>query len=139
MSWATRAVQGHDIWVTLFFELCPFWMGTCIFVSWTFVAPTTETVPARQTGKPVLTSPRRAARATARAGASLGVGSDRGDRVFMVCGRVLRTSRMLHHGGLNSTIPQVKETGHRNSGIARVNVDATRFWGGAAIRKLHPR
>jgi hypothetical protein len=120
------------------FEACPFWMGSFIFVRWTVVAPTAEAVPAHQTGKSVLTSPRRAARAAAWAGTSIGVGGDQDDRIVMVCGMVLRIVRMLHHGGLHSMVPQVKDTGHRGSRIARVRVDATRFWGGAAIQKVTP-
>jgi hypothetical protein len=128
------------------FEVCPFWMASCIFVRWTVVAPTVETVPAHQTGKPVLTSPRRAARAIAWAGTSIGVGSDQDDSVVtvcgkvvvIVCGKVLWIVRMLHRVGLNSMVPQVEDTGHRRSGAARDGADATRFWGDAALQKLHP-
>ena len=119
------------------FEVCPFWMASCIFVRWTVVAPTVETVPAHQTGKPVLTSPRRAARAIAWAGTSIGVGSDQDDSVVTVCGKVLWIVRMLPRVGLNSMVPQVEDTGHRRSGAARDGVDATRFWGDAALQKLH--
>jgi hypothetical protein len=87
------------------FEARSFWMGSCIFVRWTLVAPTAETVPAHQAGKQVLTSPRRAARATAWAGTSIGVGPNQDDRMVMVCGKVLRVVRMRHYGGLNSMVP----------------------------------
>ena len=108
-------------------------MGSCIFVRWTVVAPTAETVPAHQTGKPVLTSPRRAARAIAWAGTEIVVGSDQVVRVVIICGRVLWIVLMLHRSGLNSLVPQMRDTGHRRSGAARDRVDATRFWGDAAL------
>jgi hypothetical protein len=64
---------------------------------------------------------------------------DRDDPVVDVCAGTLRIARLLRHGGLDSVVLEREDAGHRDSGVARRQVDATKVWGGRNGRDATPR
>ena len=55
-----------------------------------------------------------------------------------VCVMVLSVARLVFHDGLNSVVLERKDAGHRGSGVARKQVNATKFWGGRNIQHGTP-
>ena len=66
-------------------------------------------------------------------------GRERHDAVVEICVMVLSVARLVLHDGLNSVVLERKDTGHRGSGVARKQVDATKFWSGRNVRDATPR
>jgi len=50
----------------------------------------------------------------------------------------VRSSRLLHHGELDSVIPEMQDASHRGSGVARRQVDATMVWGRRNAQEFTP-
>jgi len=65
-------------------------------------------------------------------------GRERDDAVVEICVMVLSVARLLLHDGLDSVVQERKDTGHRGSGVARKQVDATKVWSGRNVRDATP-
>ncbi len=55
-----------------------------------------------------------------------------------ICVMVLNVARLLLHDELDSVVLERRDTGHRDSGVARKQFDVTKFWSGRNVRDATP-
>ena len=67
-----------------------------------------------------------------------GTGRERDDAVVEICVMVLSVARLVLHDGLDSVVLELKDAGHRGSGVARKQVVTTNVWSGCNVRDATP-